>query len=583
MFRSIQWRITIWFVLLVIVGMTALGAYLTSSVRNSQLSNLREQLENEAKITAEASSPDFVNQEINNLDALAKKLGSQIGARITLIDLDGTVLGDSDEDPSTMENHSTRPEIKDALSSGVGESTRYSTTIGKQMMYVAVPITSQGEVLGIARVALPLTQIENSVNRVILSIIIATAMAAILVILAAWLIARITTQPIRELTKVSQQIASGEFGHKILVGTKDETGQLAHAFNEMSMKLKDMLATISKDRTRLSSILDNMADGVILTDSEGNIIVINKAAQSLFSIKDNIAQDRPLIEVVREHELSDLLNQCLETGQEKITQFDFSKLNRFLQAIAIPINKDRLDGVLLLIQDLTELRNLQTMRRDLVGNISHEFRTPLAGIKTMVETLQDGAIDERDIAKDFLSRIEAEVDRMTQLVGELTELSRIETGKATLKLEPVNLNSLVEEVIAQLKPQAERQNLTLEAVLEDDIPSFQADKERIRQVMVNLIHNAIKFNRPGGSIRTTTRYSEGSVVVEVTDSGVGIAEDDLPHIFERFFKADKSRTGQGTGMGLAIAKHIVEIHGGKIWVQSEEEKGSTFSFSLPLK
>jgi len=455
MFRSIQWRITIWFVLLVIVGMTALGAYLTSSVRNSQLSNLREQLENEAKITAEVSSPDFVNQEINNLDALAKKLGSQIGARITLIDLNGTVLGDSDEDPSTMENHSTRPEIKDALSSGVGESTRYSTTIGKQMMYVAVPITSQGEVLGIARVALPLTQIENSVNRVILSIIIATAMAAILVILAAWLIARITTQPIRELTKVSQQIASGEFGHKILVGTKDETGQLAHAFNEMSMKLKDMLATISEDRTRLSSILDNMADGVILTDSEGNIIVTNKAAQSLFSIKDNIAQDRPLIEVVREHELSDLLNSCLETGQEKITQFDFSKLNRFLRAIAIPINKDRLDGVLLLIQDLTELRNLQTMRRDLVGNISHEFRTPLTGIKTMVETLQDGAIDERDTAKDFLSRIEAEVDRMTQLVGELTELSHIETGKAALKLEPVNLNLLVEEVLSSSTVQEE--------------------------------------------------------------------------------------------------------------------------------
>ena len=583
MFRSIQWRITIWFVLLVIVGMTALGAYLTSSVRNSQLSNLREQLENEAKITAEASSPDFVNQETNNLDALAKKLGSQIGARITLIDLDGTVLGDSEEDSSTMENHSTRPEIKDALSSGVGESTRYSTTIGKQMMYVAVPITSQGEVLGIARVALPLTQVENSVNRAILSIIIATAMAAILVILAAWLITRITTQPIRELTKVSQQISSGEFGHKILAGTKDETGQLAHAFNEMSMKLKDMLATISEDRTRLSSILDNMADGVILTDSEGNIIVTNKAAQSLFSIKDNIAQDRPLIEVVREHELNDLLNSCLETGQEKITQFDFSKLNRFLRAIAIPINKDRLDGVLLLIQDLTELRNLQTMRRDLVGNISHEFRTPLAGIKTMVETLQDGAIDERETAKDFLSRIEAEVDRMTQLVGELTELSRIETGKATLKLEPVNLNSLVEEVITQLKPQAERQHLTLEMVLADDSPATQADKERIRQVMVNLIHNAIKFNRPGGSIRTATRYSEGSVVVDVTDTGIGIAKDDLPHIFERFFKSDKSRARQGTGMGLAIAKHIVEAHGGKIWVQSEEEKGSTFSFSIPSK
>ncbi|TSA54542.1 MAG: sensor histidine kinase [Dehalococcoidia bacterium] len=201
----------------------------------------------------------------------------------------------------------------------------------------------------------------------------------------------------------------------------------------------------------------------------------------------------------------------------------------------------------------------------------------------MVETLQDGAVDDREAAKDFLSRIEAEVDRMTQLVAELTELSRIETGKAELKLESVNLNMIVEEVIAQLTPQAERQNLSLEMTLADDLPATPVDKERIRQVMVNLIHNAIKFNRPGGSIRTTTKQSEGSVVVEISDTGTGIAKDDLPQIFERFYKADKSRTSQGSGMGLAIAKHIVEAHGGNIWVQSEEGKGSTFSFSLPLK
>ena len=201
----------------------------------------------------------------------------------------------------------------------------------------------------------------------------------------------------------------------------------------------------------------------------------------------------------------------------------------------------------------------------------------------MVETLQDGAIDDREAAKDFLSRIEAEVDRMTQLVAELTELSRIETGKVELQLEPVNVNSLVEEVIAQLKPQVERQNLTLDMALGDDLPVTQADKERIRQVMLNLIHNAIKFNRPGGSIRTTTKLSADSVILEISDTGTGIAKDDLPHVFERFYKADKSRTGQGSGMGLAIAKHVVEAHGGKIWVQSEEGKGSTFNFSLPLK
>jgi len=584
LFRSIQWRIAIWFVLLVIVSMAVLGAYLASSIRNSQLNNLYTQLGNEAKITAEVSLPIFSGQEgDNNLDILAKKLGVQTGTRITIIALDGTVLGDSDEDPATMENHTSRPEVKDALASGLGESTRYSTTIGEQMMYLAVPITSQGgDVLGIARVALPLTEVESSVNSIIISIVVAMVVAAILVILAAWLIARMTTQPIRELTKASQEMASGELGQKISVRTRDESGQLAQAFNEMSLKLKEMLTTISEDRTRLTSILNNMADGVILTDAEGNIVLTNKAAQRLLLIRDKDAKGKPLIEAVREYELNDLLTSCLETGKEQITQFELGTSNRFLRVIGIPVANNQLEGILLLLQDLTELRSLQTMRREMVGNISHEFRTPLSGIKAMVETLQDSAIDDREAAKDFLSRIETEVDRMTQMVAELTELSRIETGKAELKLEPVELTSLAEEVIAQLKPQAERKNLTLDMALGDDLQVTQADKDRIRQVMVNLIHNAIKFNRPGGSIRIRTLHIADSVGVEVSDTGTGIARDDLPHIFERFYKADKSRTGQGSGMGLAIAKHIVEAHGGKIWVQSEEGKGSTFIFSLPL-
>jgi len=216
-----------------------------------------------------------------------------------------------------------------------------------------------------------------------------------------------------------------------------------------------------------------------------------------------------------------------------------------------------------------------------VGNISHEFRTPLAGIKAMVETLQGGAIDDQTAASDFLGRIEAEVDRLAQLVAELTELSRIETGRVELELEPVNLNLLVEEVITQLKPQAERQGLSLKNELAADLPLVQAHKERIRQVIVNLMHNAIKFNRPGGSVSAATKRFEDTVVIEISDTGTGIANDDLPRIFERFYKADRSRAGQGTGMGLAIAKHVVEAHGGQIWAESEEGKGSTFSFSLP--
>ena len=583
MFQSIQWRITIWFVLLVIVIMTILGAFLTSSVRSNQLDNLRTRLENDARITAEASLPDFSGQDNgSDLDALSKKLGGQIDARITIIALDGTVLGDSVEDPAAMENHANRPEIQDALATGIGESTRYSTTLGERMMYVAVPITDEDEIIGVARVALPLTQVQSSVNDIIVIIIVAIVIASMLVVLMAWFITRVTTRPIRELTRASREIASGKFGHKISVGTRDESGELAHAFNEMSAKLKEMIATVSEDKARLAGILDNMADGVLLTDNEGNIVLTNNAARTLLNIDDKKTEGRPLIEVVREFEFNDLLHSCLVTGQEQIAQFESSISNRFLRVIAIPFADDRPGGALLLVQDLTEVRSLQTMRRELVGNISHEFRTPLAGIKAMVETLQDAAADDKEAVKDFLSRIEVEVDRMAQLVAELTELSRIETGKAELKLESVDVNVLVEETIAQLKPQVERQNLHLETALANDLPATPADRERLRQVMVNLIHNAIKFNRPGGSIKITTKSSENTVFVEVSDTGIGITRNDLPHIFERFYKADKSRAGQGSGIGLAIAKHVVESHGGKIAVRSEEGKWTTFTISFPL-
>lgn len=579
MFRSIQWRITISFILVVLIIMVGLGVYLVDSTRNSQLDNLRSQLENEARVAAEASVPGFLNtDELNDLNALAKRLGAEIETRITIIALDGTVLGDSEEDPATMENHADRPEIIDALAPGIGESTRYSTTLGQSMMYVAVPVSHEEETLGVARVSLPLTAVESLVHQVTVSIVTATAIAALLVILAAWAIARATTRPIRKLTAASKRIASGELGQKITIEAKDEVGELTQAFNEMSVKTKELVETISEDRSRLENILGNMTDAVIMVDGEGNMSLANRAAKNIFSIKGD--KHKRLIEAVRDHEVDELLKLCLRTDKTQAAQYESGASKRYLRTIAIPIVHS---GVLLLFQDLTELRNLQTTRRELIGNISHEFRTPLAGIKAMVETLRDGAVDDKESARDFLTRIDSEVDRLTQLVAELTELARIETGKAELRKESVDLNQLVEEVIAQLSPQAERQQLSISKEFAANLPCVLADRNRVRQVITNLVHNAIKFTRPGGSITVTTKTLEGSIVVDIADTGIGILKEDLPHVFERFYKGDKARAGEGTGMGLAIAKHVVEAHGGSIWVRSEEGKGSTFSFSLPLQ
>jgi two-component system phosphate regulon sensor histidine kinase PhoR len=350
----------------------------------------------------------------------------------------------------------------------------------------------------------------------------------------------------------------------------------------MSSNLAAMVTSISTEKGKLDNILANMADGVIMANADGEMILANRAAGRLFSFKEENAINKPVIEVVHDHEVDEILKLCLKTGKEQNTQFESSFARRFLRAIAIPIvNQGKLNGALLLLQDLTELRNLQTMRRELVGNISHELRTPIAGIKAMVETLREGAIEDKEAAQDFLTRIESEADRLTQMVAELTQLSRIETGQAELKIEPVDLNALAAEVITQMTPLAERQQVTISGRFSPDLPLVPADKDRMRQTIVNLAHNAIKFNKPGGWVTIATEYDARSVALSVVDNGIGISREDLPHVFERFYKADKARTGGGSGLGLAIAKHTIQAHGGEIHAQSEEGKGSTFTFRLP--
>ena len=583
MFRSIQWRITIAFAILVLVVMSGFGVYLTNHVRSLQMDSLRSSLKDQATLLAEISS-EYISDvsERDDLSSEIMRVGQPLDERITVIDANGKVLVDSEEDASTMENHASRLEFSAALTEGYGESTRFSTTLGYEMIYVAVPVTSEGTVIGAVRVALPLTEVNNMVGSVVASIIVALLITIILVIIFGWLIARVLTRPIRDVTEASRWIASGELDQKIDTDAADETGELARSFNQMSVKLTEMVNRMTEDQTRLSGILDNIADGVMMTDTEGNIIIANEAIKTIFRVDNEALIGKSLIENLHDHEIGELLNTCLETGEEQTDQFESSHFKRYIRAIAVPVNGDKPKGVLLLFQDLTELRNLQTMRRELIGNISHDFRTPLAGIKAMVETLRDGAVDDRNVASDFLSRIENEVDRLTQMVTELTELSRIETGGSELKLEAIGINTLIEEAVNQLKPQAERKHISITVGSTDEIPEIYVDNERIRQVLINLLHNAVKFTGEKGRIVVHYGVEQGMVRVDIIDNGIGIAEKDLPHVFERFYMADRSRTGGGTGMGLAIAKHVIEAHHGKITAQSIEGEGSTFSIFLPL-
>jgi two-component system phosphate regulon sensor histidine kinase PhoR len=558
-----------------------LGVYITSSARNTQINHLKLQLVNEAELVANISASSFADpaQQVN-LNVVAQTIGAEINTRITFIALDGTVLGDNDQTAASMENHATRPEVQAALAGNIGQDTRYSTTLREYMMYAAVPVLSQGQKIGVARVALPLTTVESSVNSEVLTIITAVVIAAILFILIAALIARMITKPVRQITKAAVGITAGNLGQQIEIRTNDEIGRLAHAFNEMSQNLKTTIAAIVDERGNLATVLTNLTDGVVMTDAEEKLLLTNPAAERLFNFKKENVNGHPLIEAVHDYEIDEIVKKCLSTTHEQTAQLETN--GRFIRVIAVPITTGRSYSTLILFQDLTELRNLQTMRRELIGNISHDLRTPIAGIKAMVETLQDTAIDDKQVAWDFLTRINGEVDRLTQMVTELTELSHIETGKAELRRVPTNLNYLIEEVVGQMRPQAESKPVTITTDFNSNLPVIKVDKDRIRQTLTNLVHNAIKFNNPGGKVTITTTFDNESAIVSMSDTGIGISKEDLPHIFERFYKADKARSQGGSGLGLAIAKHTIQAHGGSISVKSEEGKGTTITFDLPL-
>ncbi len=579
MFRGIKWRIGIVFAVLIVVCVAGLGAYLSHQARSDHLDTLRTQLTDEARLISDSSAPYFAGNQTGGLDALAKRLGEQIGARITIINGDGAVLGDSKEDPATLDNHADRPEVKEALSKGTGYSIRYSATLGYQMMYVAVPTKVDGEIAGVARVSLSLAEIDRSLAHLNRVIIVGAAVAAIIAVLLAFLILRITTEPVKKLTQLSRRVAQGQLDQEIQITSRDEVGELGRAFNQMTVRLKETVGLITSERDKMATILSNIDDAIFMVDGDSRITALNRAAEDIFQVPEKKALGRTFIEIVRDHELNGVLQRCLAAQEQQAAAVEMKARKRFLSMTATPLQGG---GCLVHIRDLTELRKLETVRRDFISNISHELRTPIASVKALAETLGDGGIDDPQVAKAFLGKINAEADRLAQMVQELGELSCIESGEAALEKKDISIGEAIGHAVDRLKAQADRAGLTIDVNAPADLPRVVGDERRVEQVLVNIIHNAIKFTPSGGRVSISARVQGDRMLVSVVDTGVGIPADDLPRIFERFYKADKSRSGGGTGLGLAIARHIVEAHGGRIWAESMEGKGATFHFTLPL-
>jgi len=585
MSHSFRWRIAIPNIVLILIATLGLTIYLSGQVRRLRLADLENQLVAEAGLLAGDLAPRLGQEAAgDSLDAAARRWAKLLDARVTLIGADGTVLGESHDDRTQMANHLDRPEVQQALASGRGTAIRYSASIGYDMMYGAAPAQDpeSGQVIGYARVSLSLQEIETDLRRVRQAILLGGLAAALIGGVLALALAERTVRPVRRLTQAAERIATGDLATRLAVDRRDEVGQLTIAFQHMAEQVGEKMSILAEERGRLEAVLQHMADGVLITDEASRVEMINPAAVRLLATAEEKALGRSFGQVVAQHQIMELWQRCHELGEEQEDTVEIGHRDLFVQAIVTPFQAGQARRYLVVLQDLTRIRRLETVRRDFISNISHELRTPLAGLKALVDTLRGGALKDPPAAKRFLKRMDREVDALTQIVEELLELSRIESGRVPLRLAPTPLAELLIPPTDRLRPQAESAGLSLTLLLPPQLPPVLVDLERAQKVVTNLVHNAVKFTPPGGSIQVGAEVAGSEVVISVQDTGVGIPAEDLSRIFERFYKADRARSGGGTGLGLAIAKHIVQGHGGRLWADSAAGKGSTFYFTLPV-
>lgn len=580
--RSLLWRLAIPFILLIILSVGGVSLYAYRFMERTYYENLRSTLRTEADLIARDvihyMREGQISPELNNL---VNDYAGITRVRVTIILPDGQVIGESGRDPLEVENHLNRPEVQQALSDGEGSAVRFSDTVRQRLYYLALRIDDQGQPIGVVRLASSIEKIESDLLELRNTILGNAVLAIILTILLAFLVANQTITPLRQLTREVSRLGIGNFNIELPTHRKDEIGILSQAFIRIAKRLGEQIEGYREERSKLDAVLQNMNDAILIVDGQGLVTLINPAAERIFNVDSSRALGHSLVEVVRQHPFVELWRTCVKTKRQQIATIETTPERLFIQGIATPLEPLLPENTLLVFQDLTRVRRLEVVRRDFISNVSHELRTPLASLKALTETLQEGALDDPPAARRFLQKMENEIDNMTQLVRELLELSRIESGKVPFNLKPVLPNELVSRAVERMQLQAERAGLTLRQECADDLPNVLADAERIEQVLVNLLHNAIKFTPAGGEIVARTWKEAGQVIFSVQDTGVGIEPAALSRIFERFYKADQSRSGGGTGLGLSIARHTIEAHSGRIWAESEVNRGSTFYFSLP--
>lgn len=586
--KRLLWQLYPSYLLITLVALAAIGWYASSAMQKFYYAQVSDDLKESTYILEDQILASYKTKDTPKLDKLCKSLGTAGDRRITVINTSGKVLADSHEDPTQMDNHSNRPEIITAMNKQVGSKVRFSNTLEQNMMYVAIPLTEQTEVVAVLRVAKSVSAINMQLDKIGNKLFIGGIIVAVVAALLSLIVSSKITKPLKELRNGAILFANGDLTHKLPLGNCQEIDSVSQAMNQMAGDIDERIRTISRQRKEHKAVLSSMSEAVLAVDSEQKLITLNSSAAEMIGVEIPQAKGRALQEVVRNPALQNFVINSLasnEPVEENIT-FHEDDNEHFLQARSNALQDEdgQKIGILVVLNDITRIRRLEKVRSDFVANVSHELKTPITSIKGFVETLLEGAVKNPDEAQRFLDIIAKQTDRLDAIIDDLLALSRIEqhTEKTQIELEDSNIKEMLNDAIELCKNKAQAKHIEVKLTCAQEIKA-QINTPLLEQAVVNLLDNAIKYSSNNSKIEIEALKNENNISITVTDFGCGIDKNSLPRLFERFFRVDKARSRKlgGTGLGLAIVKHIVQAHNGSVDVNSSPGKGSKFTINLP--
>ncbi|OEF99661.1 hypothetical protein BHF71_07825 [Vulcanibacillus modesticaldus] len=582
-FQSIQWKLVIMYILLILISMQIIRIYFIQTLEKYYVDNFNQTLYAQANLLSvnlerylieDGQSKEEKRAEI---DALVDNLFALNGVDVSIVDSSGIIISTTERIPNIVGRKISQIEVNRALLGTRDEAIRVDANTGHRMKFLAFPIKQGNKVLGAVFMKASIEGVYETINRINRIHMTATIIALVFTAFLGYVLSRTITEPIKEITTQAMNMTEGNFDQQVKIYGDDEIGRLGETFNRMAIKLREAIYQNEEEKEKLASILSHMSDGVIATNDEGKIIVVNQRALDIIGLKESLVKDKRIDEVFASLEFPEkegtIFYKYESENEIKVLKMTFNMMHH--------IHRGKI-GVIIVVHDVTEEQKLEQMRKDFVANVSHELRTPLTTIKSYLEALEDG-IEDPELANRFIKVASHETDRMIRLVTDLLQLSRLDEEKTRLNKSYVSIKEMIEDVVDRFSFKCKQKSIDVSVKIPKYLPKILVDRDKIDQVLDNLFSNAIKYSEKG-KITVSVRLEQEKLYVEVADTGIGIPKKHLSRLFERFYRVDKARSREmgGTGLGLSIAKEIVKAHHGEIFIESEINKGTKIAFYIPM-